>query len=264
MLLLLFLVAVKTNAQDIIIKNDNDSIHCKIKEISDEEIKYIDPDISNEILIGINKDKVNKVILANGKELSFKEYLYDPDNYVSDKKNNLKINFLSPLFNSTNICYERSLKPGRSIEGTIGIIGAGWDYGDEQRGAFVKFGYKFIKSPDYYIKGQKFAHILKGSYIRPEIAFSLYSYDESDYWYYDDDDLTEFGNDRETVIMGAILLNFGKQWIFENGFLVDTFMGIGYGFGQDNNYFEQHRAFVGGDDDFPIAFTTGVRIGWNF
>ncbi|MDZ7613836.1 MAG: hypothetical protein U5K51_09125 [Flavobacteriaceae bacterium] len=44
-------------------------------------------------------------------------------------------------------------------------------------GVFFKFGYKLIRTPDYYLKGMKYAHILKGSYIKPEIALSSFSYE---------------------------------------------------------------------------------------
>ena len=260
-LMLLGLVAfTQINAQDLLIKNNNDTIRCLIKEIADEEVKYISPDISETVVFGINKDKLTKIIFANGKELEFSEYMFDPENYVSDKKNNLKINFLSPLFNSTNITYERSIAPGRSFETTLGIIGAGWDIGNnEEKGVFVKTGYKFIKSPDYYIKGQRFAHILKGGYIRPEIAFSQYTYKEYHYFGYNDEE-----RETHTNTMFAILLNIGKQWVFEGGFVVDMFGGVGYGFGKNDEDFGLHKAFIGGVDEFPLAVTMGLRVGWNF
>ncbi len=247
-------------AQDLLIKASNDTIKCTIKEIGDEEIKYISPEISKTVLFGTNKDNVSKIIFANGKEMEFSSTMFDAKNYVTDKKNNIKINFLSPLFNSTNICYEKSIAPGRSFEATIGIIGAGWDVGDnKESGVFMKMGYKFIKSPDYYIKGQRFAHLLKGSYIRPEIAFSYYDYTQNYYYSIGPDD-----HRNGTNIMGAILLNIGKQWVFESGFVVDWFVGVGYGFGKDDNDFGLHKAFIGGGNDFPLASTMGLRVGWNF
>ncbi len=261
-ILICFGYVQQISAQDQLIKTNSDTIKCIIKEIGDEEIKYLSPDMSESILFGINKDLVNKVILANGNILEFSEYLYDPQNYVSNKKNNIKIGFLSPLFNSTNICFEKSIEPGRSFETTLGIIGAGWDTGDyNESGIFIKFGYKFIKSPDYYLKGQKFAHILKGTYIRPEVAFSSYAYD---YYGFDYISFEESPSSRQTNYMGAILLNFGKQWIFENGFVVDCFIGVGYGFGDDEYSFGLHKAFIGGVKEFPLALTSGIRVGWNF
>jgi len=250
-------------AQDLLIKTNNDSISCIIKEIGDEEIKYISPDISESVLFGIDKNDVRLIILANGKRLEFAHVMFDDKNYVTDKKHNIKINFLSPLFNSTNICYEKSIAPGRSFETTLGIIGAGWDNGDtKDKGLFIKAGYKFIKSPDYYIKGQRFAHILKGAYIRPEIAISYYNYSEYQYDYFDFSSNEERYND--TNLMFGILLNAGKQWVYESGFVVDWFGGIGYGFGKNNHDYGFHKAFIGAVEDNPLIMTMGIRVGWNF
>ena len=100
--------------------------------------------------------------------------------------------------------------------------------GTEQKGAFVRFGYKFIKSPDYYLRGMKYAHILKGSYIRPEILFGSYSesysYQEYNYYGYPSNTTTTI-NDRITY--GAFQLSFGKQFIFNDLFLVDYYLGVG-------------------------------------
>jgi len=256
----LIFISTTSKAQDRLIKTNNDTINCVIKEIGDLEIKYSNPEVSESILFGIDKADVVKILLANGKEMAFAKAMFNPDNYADNHKNIVKVNFLSPLFNSLKLSYERSIKPGRSIEATVGIIGVGNDiYDANERGAFVKLGYKFIKSPDYYIRGQRYAHILKGTYIRPELAFSHYSYDhEMDYFY--------FGKDmeRKTNTMFGILLNFGKQWVIDNGFVIDTFVGVGYGFGDNDTDWGSHKAFLGGVDEFPLAVSGGVRIGWCF
>lgn len=254
----ILLIAAPGFAQDRLIKTNNDTISCTVKEIGDLEIKYSIPDVSETILFGVDKNDVSKIILANGKELNFSQALKDPENYAANHKNALKVNFLSPLFNSLKLSYEHSLRPGRSIEATLGLIGVGNDiYDADEQGVFVKVGYKFIKSPDYYVRGQRYAHILKGAYIRPELAFSHYSYD--------DDEL--FGSserERKTNTMYGILLNFGKQWVIDNGFVVDTFIGVGYGFGDNTGDWGSHKAFLGGVDEFPLAISGGVRVGWCF
>lgn len=258
----LFLLNSAT-AQDRLIKTNSDTIHCQIKEIGDLEIKYSNPQVSETILFGIDKANVSKIILANGSELEFNAAISDPDNYSANNKNVLKVNFLSPLFNSFNMSYERSIKPGQSIEGTLGIIGWGNDvYDANEKGIFMKFGYKFIKSPDYYLRGQRYAHILKGTYIRPELSFSSYSFD-SEYYAYTGSN-SSYHVERKNNLMFAVLLNFGKQWVIDNGFVIDTFFGVGYGFGNDNDSFGMHKAFMGGVDEFPLALSMGVRVGWCF
>ncbi len=267
-LLCLFFITATSIAQDKLIKTNNDTISCLIKEIGDLEIKYSNPELSETILFGIDKANVSQIILANGKIMNFSVALKDPENYAANHKNVFKVNFLSPLFNSFNFNYERSIKPGQSIEGTLGIIGWGSDFDDRnEKGVFMKLGYKFIKSPDYYLRGQRYAHILKGAYIRPELAFSSYSYDTDQYYtayssssYYN----TSYQAERKDNLMFAILLNFGKQWVIDNGFVIDTFLGVGYAFGNDEDSFGMHKAFIGGVDEFPMALTMGVRVGWCF
>nr|WP_319399073.1 hypothetical protein [uncultured Carboxylicivirga sp.] len=254
-------IITSIKAQDKLIKVNSDTINCVIKEIGDLEIKYTNPAVSETILFGVDKEDVSKIILANGNVLEFSPTLYDPQKYITNHKNAIKVNFLSPLFNSFNIGYERSIKPGRSIEATLGLIGVGNDiYATDEKGMFLKLGCKFIKSPDYYIRGQRYAHILKGAYIRPELAFSYYHYDFEMWDWYSDYETVE----RETNVMFAVLLNFGKQWVIDNGFIVDTFVGIGYGFGKDDDQYGMHKAFIGGIDEFPLALSMGVRVGWCF
>jgi hypothetical protein len=189
----------------------------------------------------------------------------NPANYIDDKKNALKVDFLSPLTGNLTFSYERSLKPARSIEGTFGIIGFGVDPNDlDPRGAFMKFGMKFIKSPDFYLRGMRYAHLLKGSYIRPEIQFGYYSR-VSDYYYDDYWGYYEYYNERQENITFAMMLNIGKQWVFDNSFLVDWYVGVGYGFNSNSDdYNEYHYSFVSVSDEVPLSFTAGLKIGFLF
>ena len=164
-LLSVFISAQVIKAQDQIHKKTKEVIHCKVKEIGLDEIKYYLPELDNDILYSISKDKVSRVVLENGEEIIFKDNFKDPENYVDNKKNALKIDFMSPLTGNTTFSYERSIRPGRSFEVTLGLIGLGIDPNDRnQAGFFAKGGYKFIKSPDYYLRGMRYSHILKGSY----------------------------------------------------------------------------------------------------
>jgi hypothetical protein len=249
-----------SKAQDRLITTANDTILGKIKEIGDDEIKYTKPEIRDDLVMGIDKNKVAKIIFENGQVMTFSNSLTNAENYSDNRKNAIKLDFISPMFNSTNITYERSLRPGRSFETTLGIIGLGWDaYDANEKGTFLKIGYKFIKSPDFYLKGQQYAHLLKGSYIRPEFAVSYYSY-QSDYYY----TYSTNPGERTTNLMYAFLLNFGKQWVIDDSFLFDWFFGVGYGFGDDDDDFVHHKAFTGGTDESPLAITMGLRIGLVF
>jgi hypothetical protein len=249
-------------AQDVILKKDNNLINCKIKEVGLDEIKYSLPDYPADLIFSIDKDNITKIIFEGGKEMTFQKEMTNPENYKDNKKNALKINFLSPLMGSTSFSYERSLKPGRSMEGTIGIIGLGLDpNGENPGGAFVKFGYKFIKDPDFYLRGMRYAHILKGGYLKPEISLAFFGHDTYDY-YVDYYPYTSYDR-RENVVSGTLQLVMGKQWVFDNAFLIDMYSGVGYGF-TTGDYGGLSYGYVIGDNSFPISFSAGLKIGFLF
>ncbi|MBN2173077.1 MAG: hypothetical protein JW731_03030 [Bacteroidales bacterium] len=246
--------------QDQIHKKNNEVINCKIKEIGMDEIKYTVPDYPQDVLFTIDKDKVLKIVFENGQELFFQQEMTNPENYVDNKKNAIKIDFLSPLTGNTTFAYEHSLKPGRSIEATLGIIGLGADPNDyDPAGVFIKFGPKFIKSPDFYLRGMKYAHILKGGYIKPEFSIGYYSRYFYEYNYYYDEEKV-----RDNVVNATIMLNIGKQWIFDNSFLVDFYFGVGYGFDSNDWATEYHYSHITADEDVPLSFGAGLKIGWLF
>ena len=259
--LILFTVALSFTgfAQDRIIKITKDTIVCQIKEIGDDEIKYTQKDFRGDLIFGIDKNKVSKILFSDGKELTFKDSMYDSAQYELQRKNALKIGFLSPLFGATSFTFEHSLKPGNSIEATLGIIGLGDDFtGESSGGLYLKFGYKFIKSPDFYLKGIRYAHILKGAYIRPEVSFTSYSAESSDGNYFNPGVIS---GSKETITMFAIMINTGKQWVVNDRFLFDWFVGAGYGFGNSKNNNAFHFAFVGGGANSKFVVTSGIRIG---
>lgn len=263
LLLLLLCFSAGLQAQDIILKRNNEPIHCKIREIGVDEIKYTLPEYPSDVSFSIDKDNVLKVIFENGNELEFKTAITDSDQYLDNRKNILKIEFLSPLTGNTTFAYERSLGPGRSIEGTLGIIGLGRNTGERNaKGAFIRAGYKFIKDPDFYIRGMRYSHLLKGGYIKPELAFGSYT---EDIWeYYNPGNPSQAGRERRNVISGTIQVVIGKQWVFSNVFATDIFGGIGYGFTTDDAEYPYHYGYSILGSSFPMSFSAGFKLGYLF
>jgi hypothetical protein len=220
------------------------------------------PGYDDDLTFSLETEKILKVVFENGTEKYFTRGLDDPENYLDNKKNAIKVDFMSPLTGNTTFAYERSLKPGASIEGSLGIIGLGFDPGDyNPGGVFVRFGYKFIKSPDYYFNRLRYSHILKGTYFKPEISFGYYSRDSDEIDYVPGQPPAE---ERISVFSGAVHLVFGKQWVINNSFLVDFFFGVGYGFddgGSDGGY---HFGYATAPSEFPISASTGLKIGLLF
>jgi len=266
-IILTFSMISTVNAQDKIFPNKGDVIVCKIKEIGLEEVKYLISDYSDEVLFAIAKDDIEKVIFENGKEMTFEKSLVNPANYLDNRKNLLKVEFLSPLTGNTTFGYERSLKPGRSIEGEIGIIGLGIDPAYENPGGvFFRFGYKFIKSPDFYMRGMRYAHLLKGSYIKPMITLGFFSR-EVDYYYEVWEENGYYNSyyqtgKTESTISGTIQLVLGKQWVIDNVFVVDLFGAMGYGFSNNYNGSSYYYSHVIMDRDFPLSLSAGLKMGF--
>lgn len=261
----LFLLATLIFAQgrfsDKLIQRNGKTIVCQVREIGDDEIKYVMEGYRDDLVFGIDKNKVVKVIFADGREMDIADSMYGRENYAEQNKNALKFHFFSPLSGATAFSYERSLKPGRSIEAGLGIVGVG--YMDESikdaSGFYTSLGYKFIKDPDFYVKGMRYAHILKGSYVKPELAFAIYSYHRNRYYWYNGNE--QILNEKSSVTKGAFIINVGKQWIFSDRFLIDWHFGAGYGFKDEGAYNDPNYGFLVGDHDYPLVVNGGFKIG---
>ena len=245
-------------SQDTIYKKNNQIINCKIIEIGLIEIKYVIPEKYKDVVMVIAKDDISKIKYENGEEQTFVNEMYSKSSYSDNKLNAIKFHIFSPLYDYLSVSYERSLMAGRSIEGTLGIIGIGYDpLNVNPEGAFAKFGYKFIKSPDFYLRGMRYAHLLKGAYFKPEIALAIYSANQNKYDY-----ITENTNRvRQSTFSGALLLNFGKQWVFENRFAVDFCIGFGYGI---TNIKKDDYSNITNQYGFSIEPNTGLAWTSNF
>lgn len=265
---LLFLILTLTaTAQDKIIKKNAEILNCKVTEIGADEVKYYYAE-SPKLIFGIDKALVDRIEFATGEVIKIEENTFrNPEYYVNQSKNALKVNFLSPLFGTTELVYERSIKPSQSWEVALGIVGLGNDIDNiDPFGFYGKFAWKFMRDPDFYMTRMHYSHLLKGGYFAPEIALRHMAYDQ----YYYDSYYDSYGNyhyktgeKRENRTTLALMLKLGKQWVFDDSFLIDTYIGVGYGFGADD-YDGLPYGFIVAPDDFPIALTSGIRVGWVF
>jgi hypothetical protein len=263
----------QNTSHDTLYKRNGEIVVAKVIEISPDYVKYITPGNDNPV-IAIDKDDLIKIVFANGLVQRMVPEMINPEHYSDQKKNAIKIDFLSPMFYHTTIVFERSIKPGISWETGASIVGLGHnpdDSGIESASGVVwSAGIKLIKSPDYYLKGMRYAHILKGGYIRPQIWLGYFEetskhevYNSNTYPYY----YTESVKNNYTV--GGIHLQLGKQWVFDNSFLVDFYGGLGYAFTSDehtdNPYDYNSKAyyyvFSKTGADSPFSFSGGLRIG---
>jgi hypothetical protein len=226
-------------SQDKIYRNNGKIVEAKILEIGSDEVKYKDfKNLDGPIYI-LETDKIKKIVFENGSEQKFADNYKDPERYANQLKKAIKINFLSPLYGYTEIGFEKSTAVGKGYEFSLGIIGLGksevLEYGYStnqyqtvkrgQAGAFISAGYKFNKLPDFIIFGKtKMSHLMQGTYAKPILYIG----------HYKENQIIEKASGpyevgEQQVTFGALQIELGKQWVFNNKFLLDLYWGFGYG-----------------------------------
>jgi hypothetical protein len=276
----IFFTCFTIQAQDTIFRKNNKRIEAKIVEINADEIKYRTYDQPNGIIFTIDITLVKKIILENGTVQHFKNEsnIDNPELYAEQKRRAYKISFLDPLFGHTVFTYERNLKPGHSMEWRLNVIGLGKTSNNNNNNNFsgstilkpklfglgLTAGYKFYHKPEYYSSRQRYAHLLKGGYIRPEI--NLTSYGKNIYVYSGTNSGTGFTSTpkRVNTTYGALMLSFGKQWIIDDAFAIDVFAGIGAGFNTNNGsneYYSNGSNYGHAITENGLAANFGFNIG---
>ncbi|MEJ6981051.1 hypothetical protein WG906_11345 [Pedobacter sp. P351] len=273
-------------SQDKIYKKGGEIIEAKISEVGTGEIKYkIFKDIEGPVYT-IEKDRIIKVVYQSGRTEVYQTGLKDPELYADQDKRALKINFLSPLRGYTQFNYEKNLRPGRSYEASLGIIGLGkrqqlFDYTAdfttsgktiyrEQAGAFIGGGYKFSKMPDYISGKDRYSHVMQGSYVKPELLFGVYGQN------FEKPQSNGTGTtiEKSTVVFTALIINLGKQWVLGDKLLLDVYGGLGYALdnlkrihysNEGTDYYEDyagdHFGVITAGSNSGIGFTGGLKIG---
>jgi hypothetical protein len=267
----LALGVLNSSAQDkMYLRGQKEPLKVKIIEVGIDEIKYkIWPATENDFLNVILKDRVEKIILQSGDVYSFTtldQDLKNPENFTHQKANNFKIRLLSPLSSATKISYERSIRPGRSFEIGVSLVGLGLDvFEDNPSGIMVRTGLKFINTPDMYMRKMRYTHRLKGFYMKPEVVFGAFNVDATEnvqiFNPISGTTVMQTVETRESITSMAALVNIGYQWILDDAVSIDWFVGLGYGFSTNGEY-GRHFSFVGAIEEFPIAVSGGFLIGF--
>lgn len=269
------------HAQDLMhLRSQKQPIKVKVIELGVDEIKYKSWPVTEDApMLVIDKSNVAKIVLQNGDVYTFSANpMNNAFNYVGQANCAVKFSFFSPLFNHLGFSFEKSVKPGQSFEAGLGIVGVGnedVEFKANPQGVYLRGGYKFITSPDFYTRGMKYAHLLKGSYIKPELVFGMYALSRPDPSTMNPDDTY-----RRQVTTGGVFINFGKQWVAADVMCFDLYWGIGYAFAnyevkkrqysngtlfaEDYETESYHYAYLGGWSKFPIAFTAGFKVGFLF
>ncbi len=167
---------------------------------------------------------------------------------LMERRNAIKITFLSWFTGTTKISFERSVAQNQSGELTFGLICAGFDkYKNHPRGYTLRYAHKFILKND-----TKFA--LNGFYVKPELVWSNFNYDKK-------------GDDGRTKAnMLALFGCSGYQWAKKH-FLVDGYIGCGPAFGTPADTYYHHGFILWNYFNSyckHIAMTFAVKLGYSF
>lgn len=153
---------------DSIYTKKGEIITGKVKEIGPSEVRYTQPQTKLDVVYVMNKNEIDRIVFSGGQVHKFEAGPQTPETIAGNseelfqiqRKNALKVDFLSIAANTLTITYERCLRPGRSIEFSGGLIGIGAGLEEEDASGFlIRGGYKFAKDPDFYLKEMRYSQI---------------------------------------------------------------------------------------------------------
>ncbi len=290
LLLALILTSVIAFSQDkIYTRLQTKPIDGDVVEIGTNEIKYKAPDRPS-LVISIDKQDVVKIVYKNGQVNMINNPMQDMTYYQGQHLNNLKVSLMNIATGSTQLFYERSVKPGKSYEYELNLIGLGQDqkigttdFTMQQAGLGVGIGAKFIRLPDFVNGSLRLRHLMQGSYIKPAISMNVFQ--------------RNFGTVAGTVAQGYYNstekktcfsihphVTIGKEWIMDNSVSIDIYGLLGYSFDnlfanyqssiQDGNninyFFDNNLPFNGfgytraAKNDMGLSWGIGFRVGFLF
>ncbi|HLP71501.1 MAG TPA: hypothetical protein VK155_01275 [Bacteroidales bacterium] len=195
---------------------------------------------------------ISHTLIFSGQDINQDSLKHSPDLFAVQNKNALKFDASSFLADVTSFTFEHCTTPGRSIEGTMGIIGGAIpiDKRENPHGILFRGGYKIMLDlvPSSKIR---YRHILKGFYFKAEIDYANYSVYTTEKF---------FGELQKYRISKFALFGvFGYQFVFDDFFLINPYIAGGMG---RNNLDKIDWSYPYGFTILgTIASTIGIRAG---
>ncbi len=235
-----------TFSQDTLVTKQNTFIVCKVVKIGEFDVEYKKNNTPASPIYTMPVDKLREIRLEDGTTEKFvaDEMDANKEKDILHKRSAVKFSFFSPMFSHLSFSYEKCLKVGTNLEGTVGIISDNLDVVERKFqnpkqdliGITLGAGVKFLLGQEFYVKGIKYAHPLKGRYIKPEIIHTRYIYNDVERTinnnyngYYGP---TTFTNEKYDlkVRSTAFMINYGRQFILGNVMTFGYQVGVGYSF----------------------------------
>lgn len=239
-LLFLTLLSFAAGAQDkIFVKTQKQPITGVITEVGTNEVRYHMAGRPRPVLT-VEKQDIIRIQFENGQVLQLNDPTTDFSLYYDQHLWNAKVSMFSPLGGHTQLFLENVVKPGRSREFELNIIGLGVDpnmldgssnpmtgkpYTYEAKGVGIGYGMRFIKMPDYS-GNTRLRHLMQGSYIKPSVSLSYYTRN----FVAHNNTAPGILLERKPVFGAMVGASFGRQWILDNTISIDAYalFGIGY------------------------------------
>lgn len=230
-------------------------IICKLVEIGDSELKYKKAEALDGPVFVIDKIKIQKYTLGSGySELIVPDELSLENEHkeILGNREVIKVSPFSLAYNCISIGYEKVIKVGTNLDVEFGYMnnsmtsnksfndyGARSDIGNSfSYGFYIKPGVKFFLGQDFSIKGLKYAHPLKGRFVKLELAVSYLNIQDiirlrsgNSYFGIPDEKVS---TDINSTAIGAFV-SFGRQFILGNVLTLDYYLGLGFA-GRINKY----------------------------
>ncbi len=278
--IMMFLISIPGMllAQDTIYTRKHEELKVKVLEIRSTEVsfRYFN-NLTGPVYV-FNKNEIQRIHLENGEQLVFEidpYLLSNQDKAIIQKNNAFKIEFFAPLNGNFTLCYEHSIKVGLNLETKLGLIGFGVQNNNENAsGAFLKAGLKMLPGKDVVNDNMKYAHQLRGFYIKPELILTVYKAEREYYIYTPTNPFGVYDKSDVSVTAGALNIVFGKQMILANVMTLDVYAGIGYGFADEKvenkvegvfydlpTYYYSH---IQAGQDTPLVISGGLTVGFIF
>ncbi len=240
---LLLILAFTAGAQDkIYLTTQKKPLLGEVVEVNLSEIKY--KPVSRPVpIITIDRNDVVKIEYQSGETQALNNSMEDFKQYPDQHLWNAKFNLFSPLSGYSQVFLENSVKPGRSREFELNVIGLGIDpildgsYGGSSlityhaRGIGLGYGMRFIRQPDYILGNSRLRHLMQGSYIKPAISMSYYTRNfTTDNYNYNPNGPAYPVVVNKPVFAALGSITFGRQWILDNTISIDLYALVGMGY----------------------------------
>ena len=256
-------------SQDMLFYKDKTIDEVTIIEVHTDFIKYREFGASeNSVIYTIEKDYLQKIIFESGRVLDLSvQMINDTRVYAGQRNKAIKLDVGGFSANYTFLTYEQSVTPSTSWEAGVIFIGLGFAgtplsqiNSENAMGAAINMGYKFKRSPNFYLQRMRFGHIMRGSYIKPNMFVSTFNYNKIECCHPPDPITFQYPVSRQTAVAGSLQLDFGNQLVLADKFLIDYAAGIGYGFTTKQAYFSPSQyGFIVAS---PITFSFTLRVGY--